>query len=316
MPPVWRSGSWLLYTLIQVNYLIAFAFNLALAQPIVRGDDLIRIACAAGEMTFRRVDETATLTMQLLGGAFTYYLTVVLRTTPLDDQERPNPSQAEVSVPHILSHPSPDTRTVPPGVPFELPCPSCQRPLERGEYCQAHRAEGLTILRRDPEDSLEDHLRAPFLILPSISHPFPNRSNSQPDESQRSSVASPPPDSSSLPSLASTSTQHSTPSRQHADLVDASLRSRPHIPEGQLRLREGMGRAAYGIASTRGRRASGTSSRGRGNDIRPVPNTPGDHPAREGEGVSSLRNHGRRRQTRRPGGATLPVPPPTPTGSL
>ena len=85
MAPSWRAGSWLLYFLIQVNYLIAFAFNLALDNPATRDDDLIRISCLSGEMVFRRVEQDSyTLTTSLVGGAYSYYLTVVLRTTPLE----------------------------------------------------------------------------------------------------------------------------------------------------------------------------------------------------------------------------------------
>ena len=100
MPPSWRAGSWLLYFLIQVNYLIAFAFNLALGNPASRDNDLIRITCQSGEMIFRRLEEHLyTLTMTLLGNEFTYRLTMVLRTTPLEPQERPTDDQ--VGIPRI-----------------------------------------------------------------------------------------------------------------------------------------------------------------------------------------------------------------------
>ena len=85
MPPSWRAGTWLLYFLIQVNYLITFVFNLALGNPTTRDDDLIHITCLLGKLNFRRVEQDSyTLTLSLVGGAFTYYLTVVLRTTPLE----------------------------------------------------------------------------------------------------------------------------------------------------------------------------------------------------------------------------------------
>ena len=167
MPPLWHAGSWLLYFLIQVNYLIAFAFNLVLGNPATRDDDLIHITCLSGEMKFHRVEQDSyTLTLSLVGGAFTYYLTMVLRTTPLEPQERPT-SQEEVSVPQVESfassistlpvHTPDDTWIVPPGVPFHVPCPHCQRPLEVGEYCREHREEGITILRQGPEAPLEEH---------------------------------------------------------------------------------------------------------------------------------------------------------------
>ena len=94
MPPSWRAGTWLLYFLIQVNYLTAFAFNLALGNPATRDNDLITISCLAGEMRFRRIGpDSYTLSLRLVGGDHAYNLTVVLRTTPLEAQERPT-SQA------------------------------------------------------------------------------------------------------------------------------------------------------------------------------------------------------------------------------
>ena len=95
-------NSWLLYFLIQVNYLITFAFNLALGNPAVRDEDLIRITCLSGESTpsFDEGENHGTSSMILTGGAFTYYLTVVLRTTPLEPQERSSSSQ-EVHIPQV-----------------------------------------------------------------------------------------------------------------------------------------------------------------------------------------------------------------------
>ena len=84
-PLSWHAGSWLLYFLIQVNYLITFACNLALGNPAVRDEDLIHIICLSGELTFHydEGDGHGTLTKTLSGGAFSYHLTVDLRTTPL-----------------------------------------------------------------------------------------------------------------------------------------------------------------------------------------------------------------------------------------
>ena len=154
MPLAWHLGTWLLYFLIQVNYLIALhSTYVALGNPVVRDENLIWIACLSGEMTFHCVeeDDSGTLTMQLVGGAFTYYLIMVLRTAPLEPQERPLSSQeVHISqvrprisqIPSILVHPPSDLQIVPPGIPFCIPCPCCQYSLERGEYCTSHCAEG------------------------------------------------------------------------------------------------------------------------------------------------------------------------------
>ena len=176
MPPSWRAGSWLLYFLIQVNYLTAFVFNLALGNPAVRENDSITISCQAGEMRFRRVGpDSYTLSLRLNGGEFAYNLTVVLRTTPLGTQERPTSSAESIEeyaplatpIPPLPVHTPSDLRIVPPGVPFRVPCPRCQSPLEAGEICQNHFSEGITLIRQGPEASLEEHHRVPFLILQS-----------------------------------------------------------------------------------------------------------------------------------------------------
>ena len=164
MPPSWRAGSWLLYFLIQVNYLIAFVFNLALGNPVSRDDDLICITCRSGKMIFRCVEEHSyTLTMTLLGNEFTYRLTVALRTIPLEPQERP--TNREVSIPRINAfaasipalpvHTPDDLWIVPPGVPFCVPCPHCQHALEVGEFC--HCAGETMVLCQGPEAELAEH---------------------------------------------------------------------------------------------------------------------------------------------------------------
>ena len=166
MPPSWRAGSWLLYFLIQVNYLTVFAFNLALGNPSVRDDDLITISCHAGEMRFRRIGpDSYTLSLRLVGGEHAFNLTVVLRTTPLEPQERPTRSAESIeeytpsatSIPPLLVHTPSDLRIVPPGVPFQVPCPHCQTPLETGEICQNHFGKGITLIHQGPEAPLQEH---------------------------------------------------------------------------------------------------------------------------------------------------------------
>ena len=101
-------------------------------------------------------------------------LTMVLRTTPLETQERPTSSTESIeeyaplaasSIPPLPVHTLSDLRIIPPGVPFQVPCPHCQTPLQVGEYCQQH--EGITVLRQGPEASLQEHHRVPFLFLQS-----------------------------------------------------------------------------------------------------------------------------------------------------
>ena len=167
MPPSWHTGSWSLYFLIQVNYLTAFMFNLALGNPTTRDNDSITISCLAGEMRFCRIGpDSYTLSLRLIGGGHACDLIVVLRTTPLKPQERPTSSAESIeeytpltatSIPPLPVHTPADTQIVPPGVPFQVPCPHCQTPLEIGEYCQQHTGEGIIVLRQGPEASLQEH---------------------------------------------------------------------------------------------------------------------------------------------------------------
>ena len=61
------------------------------------------------------------------------------------------------SIPPLPVHTPADTRIIPPGVPFQVPCPRCQTLLEVGEYCQQHAVEGITVLCQGPEASLQEH---------------------------------------------------------------------------------------------------------------------------------------------------------------
>ena len=252
MPPLWCAGSWLLYFLIQVNYLTAFAFNLALGNPAVRDDDLITISCLAGEMGFHRIGpDSYILSLRLVGGNHAYNLTVVLRTTPLEPQERPT-SLAEsieeyaplatTSIPPLLVHTPADTQIVPPGVPFQVPCPRCQTPLETGEICQNHFGEGIMVIRQGPEAPLQEHHRVPFLFLQS--------SRRQPNflvesDSTRATRATSPASSDTLsPDLPS------IPINRHACYRAPNSHLPANVPAGELCVREGMGRETDGASSS------------------------------------------------------------------
>ena len=240
MPPSWHAGSWLLYFLIQVNYLTMFAFNLALGNPSTRDDDLITISCCAGEMSFRCVGpDSYTLSLRLVGGESAFNLTVVLRTTPLEPQERPTSAAESIeeyapsatSIPPLPVHTPSDLWIVPPGVPFQVPCPHCQSPLETGEICQNQFGEGITLICQGPEVPLEEHHRVPFLFLQS--------SCRQPNflvesDSTWATRASSPTSSDMLsPDLPS------IPISQHARYRAPDSCVPTNVPAGELRVREG-----------------------------------------------------------------------------
>ena len=245
MPLNWHVGSWSLYFLIQVNYLIVFAFNQALGNPAVSNEDLIHITCLSGKMTpyFDEGENHGTLTMPLSSGAYAYYLTVVLRTTPLKSQERQSPSQevhiSQVNRPGITqipptpAHPPSNLQIVPPSVPFHIPCPCCQYPLKREEYCTSHHAEDLTVLHHGSEDSHEKHNRNLFLILPGIHYLVLH-------EELHSSPATTIISLDSVSGLSTTPSPSSTSTQQHAHSLPARSPSNSNVPTGQLYLHEGF----------------------------------------------------------------------------
>ena len=80
--------------------------------------------------------------------------------------EQPQPSPLPIPIcPRPIPCPSlshhqgtghtPDT-IIPPGVPFELPCPICQCSLEQGQICR-HLDPQTTVVRRDQTKPLQIH---------------------------------------------------------------------------------------------------------------------------------------------------------------
>ena len=68
---------------------------------------------------------------------------------------------------------TPDT-IVPPGVPFELPCPICQYPLEQGQICH-HSDPHTTFVRQDQTEPFRIHQESPFIFcchLPNLDNPI------------------------------------------------------------------------------------------------------------------------------------------------
>ena len=279
MPPSWHTGSWLLYFLIQVNYLIAFTFNLVLGNPASRDNDLIRITCRSGEMIFRRLEEHLyTLTMTLLGNEFTYRLTMVLRTTPLEPQERPTDDQVGIpridtfasSIPALPVHTPDDLRIVPPGVPFHVPCPHCQCPLEVGEFC--HCAGDTTVLRQGPEAELTEYHRNAFLFLQNVG-----------SISTRATHATTP--------ASSISSDNTYLEVQHANHQPTYTRVPTNISAGQLHVREGMRRQVNGTTPSSGSKIPRSTTRHGRDDVRLLPGPLGNHTPRDHSNLEDRQNN-------------------------
>ena len=183
------------------------------------------------------------MTLSLVGGDHAYHLTVVLRTTPLETQERPTSQEGTIeelaplasSIPPLLVHTPNNIQLVPPSVPFQVPCPHCQTPLEVGEYCQQHYGEGITVLYQGPEASLQEHHRVPFLFLQTdcFQRPFLAESDST-QATRATSPASP----------TSSPVEEIIPISRHAQYRAPSHSVPADVPAGQLHvLTESMAHA-------------------------------------------------------------------------
>ena len=95
----------------------------------------------------------------------------------VSEQPQPSPPPIPIRPQPIPSHcqgsgTTPDT-IIPPGVPFELPCPICQHPLEQGQIC-CHSDPRSTIVRRDQTKPLRVHHELSFIFcchLPNLDDP-------------------------------------------------------------------------------------------------------------------------------------------------
>ena len=148
---VMRQGVWLIPGLFLVLHLCAIMFSTIVTgniEPIIDNDELIEFIVDSGELTVRRLANVFQLFFTHRAGTNQYSLHVSLSVHTLQEVSQPLED--------------PGSHIVAPGVPFELPCPICRRPLEQGQYCRHH---GITILHRSVEDLLEDHLREPFRRL-------------------------------------------------------------------------------------------------------------------------------------------------------
>ena len=213
------------------------------------------------------------------------------------------------SIPSPAVHTPSDLQIVPPGVPFRVPCPRCQKPLEIGEICQNHFVEGITLIRQGPEAPLEEHHRVPFLFLQS--------SRRQPNflvesDSNRATCAS------STASSSSSTISNDVPTipiSQHACYRAPSPHLPTDVPTRELRVRESLGRETDRVASSSRSGIPRPATRRGGENVRTLRNPPGGYPSGDHTHLENSRNTRERRTMGNDGGPSLPVPPPTPARS-
>ena len=161
-------------------------------------DKLIEFIIDSGELSIWHIAETIQLFFIHWAGTNQYTLHVMLSVHTLQ----------------MISQPlkDPGSHIVPPGVPFELPCPICKQPLELGQYCTYY--QNITILCHGIEDPLEDHLCQPFRHLRNVQFTESDnvqRLNFLDQENISPYPSSPPPPSYHDASAPSSSPQESIP---------------------------------------------------------------------------------------------------------
>jgi len=152
MPLFEHFDSWLVDGFMLTLSMVITAFNHAMQNPIVQEDGLMEFAahfkrlivcCLHNEFHF-------TLTIQ----APEFYVTFNI-DLHLEQHESDSGPAPELQDPPSY-FPQSDNHLVLPGVPFELPCPFCAHPLERGQVCDHVKRGQVVIWRFRPDLTAED----------------------------------------------------------------------------------------------------------------------------------------------------------------
>ena len=182
MPPRFsRDVAWVIQGCILILHMMLVAMTTFMNQPAVAETrNRVWFTMQSGVLSFWRRQENFALHLIHRILNVTYTLDVNLRVTvhpDVSEQPQPSPPPIPICPRPILSHrqgsgTTPDT-IVPPGVPFKLPCPICQRPLEQGQIC-CHSDPRSTVVRRDHTEPLWVHQESPFVFchhLPNLDDP-------------------------------------------------------------------------------------------------------------------------------------------------
>jgi len=246
MPPFEHYGSWLVDGFVMALFMVISAFNYARRQPIVVEDGLLEFAVDSGRLLVRRIRNEFHVSLSTQLPEYNVTFNMDLR---LEDRELPSGSAPEQQDPPSY-FPLSDQRLVIPGVPFELPCPICTRPLERGQVCDHDELGQVVIRRYVPGLSAEDLTANPFSIheiiragspvlleqvFPELADIVHSPSPIYPSLSLSPSTTPPPSPLSSL------SSQHA-----YFDARDSS--ESPPLRQGEFFEQHGLERPQYGLS--------------------------------------------------------------------
>ena len=182
MPPRFsRDVAWVIQGCILILHMMSVAMTTFMNQlAIAETCNHVQFTMQSGVLSFWRKPENFVLHLihRILNVTYTLDVNLHIVEHPeVSEQPRPSP-------PPIPIHPCPiprplqesgsvPDRIVPSGVPFELSCPICQRPLEQGQICR-HLDPQSTFIRRDHTEPLRVHQESPFVFcrhLPNLDNP-------------------------------------------------------------------------------------------------------------------------------------------------
>ena len=170
--------AWVIQGCVLILHMMSVTMTTFMNQPAVaETHNHVWFMMQSGVLSFWRRPENFALHLIHCILNVTYTLDVnlhVLVHPEVSEQPRPSPPPIPICPRPIPSHhqrsdTTPDT-IVPPGVPFELPCPICQRPLEQGQICR-HSDPWSTVVRRDQTEPLQVHQEMPFVFCRHLPNP-------------------------------------------------------------------------------------------------------------------------------------------------
>ena len=173
--------AWVIQGCVLILHMMSVAMTTLMNQlAVAETCNCVWFMMDSGVLSFWRRPENFVLHLVHCILNVTYTLDVnlhVLVHPEVNEQPQPSPLPLPIhphpvscsSPSHQGSSVAPDT-IVPLGVPFELPCPICQRPLEQGQIC-CHLDPRTTVVRRDQTEPLWVHQELPFVFYQHLPNP-------------------------------------------------------------------------------------------------------------------------------------------------
>ena len=177
-----RDIAWVIQGCILILHMMSVTMTTFMNQlAVAETHNCVWFTMQSGVLSFWRRPENFALHLVHRILNITYTLDVnlhVLVHPEVSEQPQLSPPPFPIC-PHPIPHSSPSHHQgpsatlniiVPPGVPFELPCPICQCPLEQGQIC-CHSDPCTTVVRQDSTEPLQVHQELPFVFCHHLPNP-------------------------------------------------------------------------------------------------------------------------------------------------